>query len=99
MKESLVLWKSLGLKELLALKESKVLKESLVLKFIYIAETKDIYINISNFTSVCPASCSDFRVSRYTVTALVIICCTEILTRGRKKEKVPFSALGLQAKK
>ena len=58
MKESLVLWKSLGLKEFLALKESKVLKESLVLKFIYIAETRDIYINISIFTSGSPASMS-----------------------------------------
>ena len=61
MKESLVLWKSLGLKELLALKESKVLKKSLVLKFLYIAETRDIYINVSNFTSVCPASVSMSR--------------------------------------
>ena len=58
MKESLVQWKFLGLKELLALKESKVLKESLVLKFIHIAETRDIYLNISNFTCVCPASVS-----------------------------------------
>ena len=42
-------------------KESKVLKESLVLKFIHIAETRDIYLNISNFTSVCPASVSMSR--------------------------------------
>ena len=41
MKESLVRWKSLGLKELFALKESKVLKESFALKFIHIAELRD----------------------------------------------------------
>ena len=61
MKESLALWKYIGLKELLALKESKVLKESLVLKFIHIAETRDIYLNISNFTCVCPSSVSMSR--------------------------------------